>query len=385
LNKKKIIYWSPHLTNIGTINSVLNSIKSLKKFSNNTLQIEVLNLFGEWENHRNYLKNLQVDIINLLNPKINKYIPKHSFLKSRFSYIFFFIISFYSLRNYLEKNKNNVLIIHLLTSLPLMVIKIFNLDVKIILRISGRIKKNYLRLLIWKICKNKVKLITCPSNATRDDMIKLNIFDQNRIITLLDPILEPKLINKLKNENLENKKLIDSKYFIAVGRLTKQKNFSYLIKSFSNFHKKYPEYLLVILGEGEERLNLLKLINLLKLEEKIYLLGYQKNVYNFLNHSQLFVSTSLYEDPGATIIQSIYCNKFVISSNCKNGPAEILLNGDGGILVNEKKENLESAFNKYLSLSKTQKEKIMIKAKKNIINYSTFRHYKKLNKIISEI
>ena len=36
------------------------------------------------------------------------------------------------------------------------------------------------------------------------------------------------------------------------------------------------------------------------------------------------VLTSLWEDPGAVMIESAYCNKIVISSNCPNGPEEFL-------------------------------------------------------------
>ena len=80
----------------------------------------------------------------------------------------------------------------MLTSLPMLVVTIFNLDIKIILRISGKIKNNPIRSFIWKICKHKINLITCPSTATRNDIINTRIFNKEKIVTLYDPILEPK-------------------------------------------------------------------------------------------------------------------------------------------------------------------------------------------------
>ena len=44
-----------------------------------------------------------------------------------------------------------------------------------------------------------------------------------------------------------------NEYFIAVGRLTKQKNFLYLIDEFKSFLKDYPKNNLLIFGEGEQK------------------------------------------------------------------------------------------------------------------------------------
>ena len=236
--QKKIIYWSPHLTHIGTINSVINSAKSLVKFSDKKYKVFLLNLFGEWSNLDQKFNKNKITLINIFNPKINKFLPKNSFLKSRFTYIVFFIISFFKLRKILKYSDNSILIIHLLTSLPLLVTKLFKLKIKIILRISGRVKLNPIRIFIWKLCEDKITCVTCPSNETKNDIIKLGIFNEDKITTLYDPILEPKKINLLKNKVIEDEKILNKKIILSIGRLTKQKNFVQLIKSFNEINKK---------------------------------------------------------------------------------------------------------------------------------------------------
>jgi len=362
-------------------------VKALRTYSNtdDEIDIQVINLFGEWSNHKDLLKKINVTLVNFFNPKINKFIPRNSFLKSRFSYLFFFFLSIFKLKRFLQLNKSGILIIHLLTSLPILVVSIFNLDIKLVLRISGRLKKNFVRNIIWRIGKNKIKYITCPSEETRNDIIKLNIFNELKVVTLYDPVIEPKKINKLKREKIENKNFLDKKYILGIGRLTNQKNFSELIKSFKIISKKNSDYLLIILGEGEQRNELINQVKLLNLENKVYLLGFKQNVYKYLNHANVFISSSKYEDPGASIIQAIYCNKFVISSNCKNGPSEILNGGKGGILYDPMNENIEESFEKFLKLDDVAKKKYIINAKKNILKYSLFRHYKTLIKIINKI
>ena len=49
--------------------------------------------------------------------------------------------------------------------------------------------------------------------------------------------------------------------------------------------------------------------------------------------------SSLWEDPGFVIIEAALSNLFVISSDCKNGPKEFLLNGKAGLLYPSDKEN----------------------------------------------
>ena len=48
-------------------------------------------------------------------------------------------------------------------------------------------------------------------------------------------------------------------YLLAIGRLTRQKNFSFLSKNFKKIKKKYPELNLLISGDGEDKSYLQKI------------------------------------------------------------------------------------------------------------------------------
>ena len=61
---KKIFFWSPHNSKIGTINSVLNSIKCIKKFYKESYVPYLINSTYEWED--------QTNINNLINIRKNK-------------------------------------------------------------------------------------------------------------------------------------------------------------------------------------------------------------------------------------------------------------------------------------------------------------------------
>tara|TARA_B110000014_G_scaffold262970_1_gene258320 strand:+ start:872 stop:1063 length:192 start_codon:yes stop_codon:yes gene_type:complete len=54
--KKTIYYWCPFIGNVATIDAVVNSIISVKKYSNKTHEPLLINVVGEWDNKIDYLK-----------------------------------------------------------------------------------------------------------------------------------------------------------------------------------------------------------------------------------------------------------------------------------------------------------------------------------------
>ena len=109
---------------------------------------------------------------------------------------------------------------------------------------------------------------------------------------LKDPIISIKNIKNKKNQTID-KDLINQKYILGIGRLTKQKNFKLLLQSFFQLNRKYPEYKLYILGDGEEKIALNNMIDKYKLKSKVFLLGHQDNVFNYLKYSECFILSSL--------------------------------------------------------------------------------------------
>ena len=166
--------------------------------------------------------------------------------------------------------------------------------------------------------------------------------------------------------------------------MTRQKNFLFLIRGFEKILIKYPNYHLILLGEGEQKNQLIKEANRLKIKDKIAFLGYQENVYKYLLNSDCFILTSLWEDPGFVILEAALSNTFIISSNCPNGPSEILLNGQNGFLFEN--NNLSDFLNKFDEFKNLTEDKLNRKkfyAKKQIKAFTQFAHFKSLKSIIN--
>ena len=378
----KIFYWSPFFSNVATIKAVTRSAESLIKFSRNEkYKVSLIDAIGEWEQNKNIINN-KISVIKLSNINLINYLPKGGFLKSRISYLTIFFWNFFRLKNLINKEVPDFLIIHLMTSLPIFLSTFFNSKTKVVLRISGLPKINIIRYLFWKIYSKKIYKVTCPTKKTYDFLVKKKIFDKQKIFVLRDPIIDMKEFSLKKRECYDFVSPIKQKYLISIGRLTKQKNFELLINFFYKLSDKYAKFELVIIGEGEDKLKLKKLSKKLNIEKKIHFLGYQKNIYKYLKDAECFILTSLWEDPGFVIVEAALSNVPIISSDCPNGPEEII-EKNGYLFQNNNLENLLKKFDEFLAANKDTIYKNKLILKKRIKKFSMFQHYKKLSKIIN--
>ena len=379
---KKILLWAPCLDKVGTYYSVINSAIALNKYSKKKFLINIINACGEWDDQKDFFKKKNIEVIDL-TVSYFKFLPKRGYIGSRFSYILISIISFFPLIAFLSKNRSSYFIAHLITLMPLILCNSLNLNSKFILRISGFPKLNFLRKNIWKYFSKKIYKIACPSNDLKVQLLEMGLFNSDKLFFVPDPILDiHKFISQTKD--LKKKKMnIQNNFFIAVGRLTRQKNFKYLISEYSNFLKSSNSLNqnLLIFGEGEERKNLQDQINYLKLNDKIKLMGFTDEIYTFMKKADAFILSSLWEDPGFVIVEAALCNLFIISSNCKNGPSELLENGRGGILFETNKKNaLRDALFEFYSI-KDKYDKVLI-SKKNCKKFTLFNYNESLKKLI---
>ena len=378
---KKIFYWSPCLDMIGTVKSTINSASSIARYSKKNIKIKLINSCGEWEKYKEILKRKEIEVIDFYKSYYD-FLPKKGFIQSRLSNLIVFLLSFFPLLKLLKKEKPDFVIIHLITSLPLILLKFFNFNTKFILRISGYPRLNFSRKFLWRMLSKKIFKVTCPSKDLADQLKKLKIFPEEKIFFLPDAVFSIEYLRKKIKEN-QNKKL-EKNFFLAVGRLTKQKNFSYLIDEFSKYVKNNPSQKLFIFGEGEEKKKLKKQIIDNRLEDNIFLKGNSNLIFNYMRNAQLFILSSLWEEPGIVLIESALNNLFIISSNCKNGPREFLNNGKGGILFeNNLRGELLSKIVDFKNLSREEKKLRTLAAKKNSRKYSMFNHYKELSTLLT--
>ncbi len=384
----KVFYWSPFISEVATTFAVANSIKSIHKFSKNKkIDCKIIDVFNEWQPYHEILSENKIEIIKLKTFLDIKKLPTKGFLKSRFTYVLVLLFSIFELHKKIKKEEPDYFIIHLISYVPLILMSIFNYKTKFILRISGFPKMTYLRKLFWKLSNKNLHKIFCPTKNTKINLIKNNIFSEKKMHNVNDPVIDVKKIMKKKREKIgsEYNWLNNKRYVLSIGRLSNQKNFIFLIKNFKKILEKSPDINLVILGEGEDRDYLEQFIKDQNLDKSVFLLGYQENVYPFLNSCLFFVLTSNWEDPGFVILEAMFSRKIVLSSNCESGPTEIIKDGINGFLYKNNDENdfIEKFFT-ILELLKNQSKKQKIKTKSLLTckKYSQFHHFNEISKYL---
>ena len=141
------------------------------------------------------------------------------------------------------------------------------------------------------------------------------------------------------------------KTIVAVGRVDENKNHEMLIRAFAGIADEFPEYRLIIYGDGDKRSDLLKLTRELKLEDRISLPGNIDNVADAIYKTRVFVLSSNTEGMPNTLIEAMILGLTVVSTDCPcGGPAELIVHGVNGLLspvkdVNAMKENLQYVLN----------------------------------------
>ena len=381
-DKKSIFVWSPFISKVGTVQNVINSLNSINKYSKH--KANLINVFGEWDNYKESLNLEKILIYNFKTLQFLKYWKKVGFLKSRLSYLLIFLFSFFPLLNLIKKQKPDFLIVHLISSLPLTIFYLFNFRTKLILHLAGHPKLNFFRKTIWKFSSKKIFKVICPSEELKQVLLENNIFNEEQIKVIEDPHFNINKVNRLKKQELNDIFFNESKILITIGRMTRQKNYSFLIKNFKKLTNKYKDIKLVIIGNGEEKDNLKSLIKELEISEKVKLIDFDLNIYKYLKKSNYFISTSIWEGSSLAMTDAAYMGIPILCSDCPSGRKEFIGNNERGFLYKQNNdEDFLKSFTDMYFLSPSEITKLIIKAKKQTKKFTLFRSFLKLQEILN--
>jgi glycosyltransferase involved in cell wall biosynthesis len=175
--------------------------------------------------------------------------------------------------------------------------------------------------------------IVAVSKGVADDLAVRGCLPRHRIKVIYNPVLTKEFFEKAR-EPVEHPWLAPNQppVVLGVGRLTIQKDFSTLVRSFAQVRQRRPAKLL-ILGEGDQRRHLEALSRELGVDEDVCLGGYQENPYAYMARAQVFVLSSIYEGFGLVLVEAMATGVPVVSTDCESGPREVLQDGRYGTLV----------------------------------------------------
>ena len=155
----------------------------------------------------------------------------------------------------------------------------------------------------------------------------------DRVRTIPNPVISPALFERARAPLAHPWFAPGEKaVLLSVGRLVPQKNHELLLRAFILARERVPARLL-ILGEGEERPRLERLIRESGLEADVALGGFIDNPYPYMAAARGVVLSSRFEGAPSVLVESLALGVPVVSTDCPSGPREILAHGRWGRLV----------------------------------------------------
>lgn len=208
-----------------------------------------------------------------------------------------------------------------------------------------------------------------------------------KIKMIYNPFNFEKMIKKSNmNDDLTSEEisLIKDDYICTVTRVDEhQKDLTTLILAYEKLYKENNiKDKLYIIGDGPSKVYLENFVKSKNLNHKILFLGKKINSFIWTKNANLFILSSKYEGFGLALVDAMAVNTFVISSNCKTGPKEILQNGVCGDLFEVGNiDELSSKIYHTLNDSEYKNNKI-IKASKRIEEFKSINSINILDELL---
>jgi glycosyltransferase involved in cell wall biosynthesis len=190
---------------------------------------------------------------------------------------------------------------------------------------------------------------------------------QTRACVIPNPVAPPHVNDALNHPGLNDtgvpaSGLAGGPTIIAMGRLSRQKGFDYLLQAFAHLKPHHRNWKLTILGEGPERKELESLRRSLLLEDSAFLPGSVANPNAFLKQASLFVLSSRYEGFPNALCEAMACGLPVIAADCKYGPQDIVRHGVDGLLIPREDGNALIGAMNQLMTSREERDRLARRA-----------------------
>ncbi|OKH87449.1 glycosyl transferase family 1 [Thalassospira sp. TSL5-1] len=165
---------------------------------------------------------------------------------------------------------------------------------------------------------------------------KYPAFLRKRIVAIPNPVWKP------SNCHLSISRAPKTKLILSMGRLSYQKNQTFLLRAFALIADKNPDWTLALVGDGEAETELRGLAKKLNLTDRVVFAGSVKNVSDWYEKSDFLAFPSLWEGFPNALVEALSYGVPAIGLKSTSGVNELLQDGYNGLLV----ESTEAAFAK---------------------------------------
>jgi glycosyltransferase involved in cell wall biosynthesis len=218
---------------------------------------------------------------------------------------------------------------------------------------------NKIILAMKKMILENAKSITVVSNAIKEEIHKK--INPSLKVEVISMGVDAKLFNPDKfDESLKKKYKINGPFLLFVGRLAEKKGVQYLLKALPTIIKVFPKTVLVVIGEGTLKYELVELAKELNISKNVIFTGSINNsdLPKYYATADIFIGPSIQlndgdtEGLGLTFVEALLSGCIPIGTNV-GGISDVIQNEKTGILIDER--NPKSIANSVMRLLKENK------------------------------
>lgn len=236
-------------------------------------------------------------------------------------------------------------------------------------------RKIYIKF-FWKKIHNSPDKIVAISSFLSLRAENLGV-SKNKITIIPNGVDFSKIPREIKQE---------SNRVICVARLSWEKGIDYLIKAWPRVLKEIPFAKLVIVGEGNKRGEIEKMIKDFNISDSVELKGSlpHNKIFDEIKKSEIFICPSLAEGLGIVFIEAQACGVPVIGTRI-GGIPDVIQNNENGILIEPK--NSEEISKSIIALLKNEdlRDRLSKKALETVRKYDWKKIVEKIDFLYKEI
>lgn len=173
--------------------------------------------------------------------------------------------------------------------------------------------------------------IVCLTDSLKNKLIQTYPQHEEKFVRIYNPMNLESIKNKA-NELLPD--IPKEKYFLHVSRIETDKDFQTLIDGYELFYRQTQSATsLYIIGSGSMQTYWQNYAQKQTAAAQIKFIGGKANPFPYMKKAKAVILSSPCEGFGCVLVEALCCTKgLVVSSDCPNGPREILGNGKYGLL-----------------------------------------------------
>lgn len=193
-----------------------------------------------------------------------------------------------------------------------------------------------------KKCYEKFDAIVCVAETMKESFIKKYGMAE-KVHVLYNPLDFESVIKKSAEKT--DFKFGDGMKFVLAGTFIKIKGFDRFVKVCKRLKDDGEHFSALIMGDGEEKENIKKIIAETNLGDTVKILDFQTNPYKYIAHSDVYVCSSYAEGYSTAVSEAVALNVPVITTEC-SGMREIFGENECGIICENSEDGLYNAMKK---------------------------------------